>query len=54
MLGGPEIAIGPRVSPDGHMVTFQAMVQGLTQVAVMTPESGNWVVLTHRNATSAR
>jgi hypothetical protein len=38
MLGGPEIAIRPRVSLDGRIVAFQAMVKGLTQLAVMTPE----------------
>src|SRR5205085_10708142 len=27
---------------------FQAVVDGLTQVAVMKPESGNWTVLTQR------
>jgi hypothetical protein len=47
MLGGPEIAIGPRLSPDGHLLAFQAMERGLTQVAVMKPESGNWSILTH-------
>jgi serine/threonine-protein kinase len=34
-LGGPSVAMGPRVSPDGHTLAFQAMVDGLTQVAVM-------------------
>jgi Tol biopolymer transport system component/tRNA A-37 threonylcarbamoyl transferase component Bud32 len=47
MLGGPDMAFDPRLSPDGHLLAFQAMVDGLTQVAVMTPESGNWSVLTH-------
>jgi predicted Ser/Thr protein kinase len=47
-LGGPEIAIGPRISPDGHLLAFQAMDQGLTQVALMKPETGNWSTLTHR------
>jgi hypothetical protein len=46
MLGGPAIALGPRVSPDGKMLAFQAMVEGLNQVAVMKPETGNWTVLT--------
>ncbi len=46
MLGGPEMALDPRLSPDGHLLAFQAMVDGLTQLAVMTPESGNWSVLT--------
>jgi eukaryotic-like serine/threonine-protein kinase len=46
-LGGPEIALDPRVSPDGRLLAFQAVERGLNQVAVMTPESGNWSVLTH-------
>ena len=46
MLGGPEMALAPRLSPDGHLLAFAAMVDGLTQVAVMKPESGNWSVLT--------
>ena len=46
MLGGPEMAMNPRLSPDGHLLAFQAVVDGLTQVAVMKPESGNWSVLT--------
>ncbi len=47
-LGGPDIALGPRLSPDGHVLAFQAMVDGNTQVAVMKPESGSWKVLTRR------
>jgi eukaryotic-like serine/threonine-protein kinase len=46
VLGGSEIALFPRLSPDGHLLAFQAMVDGLTQIAVMKPESGNWSVLT--------
>ena len=45
-LGGSTVAMGPRVSPDGQTLAFQAMVDGLTQVAVMTPQSGNWTILT--------
>jgi hypothetical protein len=48
MLGGPQTALNPRVSPDGHLLAFQAMDRGMTQVAVMKPESGNWSILTHR------
>ncbi len=48
LLGGPEIAMEPRISPDGHTLAFQAMVSDMTQVAVMKPESGNWQVLTHK------
>jgi predicted Ser/Thr protein kinase len=47
-LGGPEMALDPRVSPDGHLLAFQAVDRELTQVALMKPESGNWSVLTHR------
>jgi len=48
-LGGPEMAMGPRISPDGHTLAFQAMVGENTQVAVMKPESGNWQVLTRKS-----
>ncbi len=47
-LGGSPLAIGPRVSPDGHTIAFQAMVDGQNQIAIMKPESGNWMVLTHQ------
>ena len=47
-LGGSDMALNPRLAPDGHLLAFQAMVDGQTQVAVMKPESGNWSVLTHR------
>jgi hypothetical protein len=45
-LGGPEIAANPQLSPDGHVLAFQAMVDGNSQVAVMKPESGSWNILT--------
>ena len=45
-LGGAKAATRPRVSPDGSALSFQVIVNGLTQVAVMKPESGNWQVLT--------
>jgi hypothetical protein len=47
LLGGPAIAFGPRASPDGKMLAFQALVEGNTQVGVMNPKSGNWTLLTH-------
>ncbi len=53
MLGGSAIAFGPRVSPDGRMLAFQALVDGLSQVAVMRPDSGNWTVLTHDRSRGA-
>ena len=46
-LGGPPVAMFPRVSPDGKTVAFAAMVDGQTQLAVLNPESGDWRVLTH-------
>ncbi len=46
ILGGPRDALCPRISPDGHTLAFQAMVDGLTQVAVMDTESGDWTILT--------
>jgi Tol biopolymer transport system component len=47
LVGGSTVALGPRMSPDGHTLAFQAMVDNLTQVAVLNPDSGNWNVLTH-------
>jgi len=46
LLGGPEIALTPRISPDGKTLAFLAMVNNLTQVAVMDPTNGNWTILT--------
>jgi predicted Ser/Thr protein kinase len=48
LLGGPETALDPRLSPDGNLLAFRAFDNGQTQVAVMKPESGNWSILTHR------
>ena len=45
-LGGPAVAMDPRVSPDGQLLAFQAMVDGQAQVAVMKPGTGDWTVLT--------
>ena len=47
ILGGPERALEPRISPDGHLLAFEAFDRGLAQVAVMKPETGNWSILTH-------
>ncbi|MGA3023310.1 MAG: protein kinase [Bryobacteraceae bacterium] len=46
MLGGPGVALGPRISPDGQLLAFVAMVDDQTQVAVMKPDVGSWTVLT--------
>ena len=45
LLGGSTVAMGPRISPDGQMLAFLAMVDGQSQVAVMKPQSGNWTIL---------
>jgi eukaryotic-like serine/threonine-protein kinase len=46
-LLGPSSAYGPRVSPDGQLISFITSVNGQTQVAVINATSGNWRVLTH-------
>ena len=46
LLGGSRVAMGPHIAPDGQTLAFLAMVDGLNQVAVMKPASGNWTVLT--------
>src|SRR5262249_27181432 len=45
-LPGPAVAVSPHLSPDGKTLAFLAYVNGLTQVAVRNPDSGNWRVLT--------
>ena len=47
LLGGPEMALNPRLSPDGNLLAFKAFDNTQAQVGVMKPESGNWTVLTH-------
>ena len=46
MIPGPNIAMGARISPDGHTLAFQVMIDNVTQVAVASPDSGNWTLLT--------
>jgi hypothetical protein len=46
-LGGAAISINPRVSPDGHLLAFVAMVNGVTELGVMEPGSASWTLLTH-------
>jgi len=46
LLGGPRVALGPQVSPDGQLVVFSAMVDGQTQVGVLRSQTGDWRVLT--------
>lgn len=46
IVSGSSVAFGPRISPDGHTLAFQAMVDNLTQVAVVNPGGGTWSLLT--------
>lgn len=46
MIPGPNISMGARISPDGRTLAFQAMIDNVTQVAVASPDTGNWTVLT--------
>ena len=41
------MALRPRLSPDGHLLAFLTMNDGLSQVAVMKPGTGIWTQLTH-------
>jgi predicted Ser/Thr protein kinase len=43
LLGGPEMAICPRISPDGHLLAF---VTAMEQVGLMKLESGDYTALT--------
>ncbi|HXT69634.1 MAG TPA: protein kinase [Vicinamibacterales bacterium] len=45
-LGGPSISYRPRLSPDGHLLAFMSVTDGLSQVSVMKPGTGVWTQLT--------
>jgi hypothetical protein len=47
LISGPRIAMSPRISPDGQLVAFLAMLEGQTQLGVMKPEAASWTPLTH-------
>lgn len=53
VLGGSTIASHPRISPDGQLLAFRAIIDGLSQIAVMKPDSSSWVALTHDRANGA-
>jgi hypothetical protein len=48
LLGGSLRVFSPTISPDGETLAFLTTIHGLTQVAVMKPGSGDWVVLSKR------
>jgi len=48
MLGGPQVSVSPRPSPDGHLLAFVGNdVDDVLQLWVTKPESGNRIMLTH-------
>lgn len=47
LLGGSIIASHPRISPDGQLLAFRAIVDGLSQPAVMKPDAQSWTVLSN-------
>jgi WD40 repeat protein len=47
-LGGPSTALCPRISPDGQMLAFLTLVNGLSQVAVMKADGSSWTLLSNQ------
>ncbi|MBL8115002.1 MAG: PD40 domain-containing protein, partial [Acidobacteria bacterium] len=50
LLGGASRAFAPTISPDGKTLAFVTLVDGVAQVAVMTPGSGDWDVRTKQRS----
>jgi len=48
-LGGPSQAFCVRLSPDGQLLAFLAMVDETSQVAIMKPDGTSWAVITREN-----
>ena len=46
-LGGPSLALRPRLSPDGHLLAFLSIDEVQSQISVMKPGTGVWTQLTH-------
>ena len=45
-LGGPPIAMLPRLSPDGKTIAFAALIGRQAQIGVLNLASGDWRILT--------
>ncbi len=50
LLAGSIRVFAPRVSPDSQTLAFVTVVGGISQVAIMKPGSGDWIVLSHQKA----
>jgi hypothetical protein len=48
LLAGTIRVFSPRISPDSQTLAFLTVVSGVSQVAIMKPGSGDWIVLTHQ------
>jgi len=48
LLGGSTAVFSPRVAPDGQTVAFVTLQDGVSQVALLRPASGDWTVLTRQ------
>jgi hypothetical protein len=47
LLGGSTQAFSVRLSPDGQLLAFLALVDQVAQVAIMKPDSESWTLITH-------
>ncbi|MGH9441556.1 MAG: protein kinase domain-containing protein [Thermoanaerobaculia bacterium] len=50
LLAGSIRVFAPRTSPDSQTLAFVTVVGGISQVAIMKPGTGDWVVLTRQKA----
>jgi tRNA A-37 threonylcarbamoyl transferase component Bud32 len=46
LVGTPATVLHARLSPDGQFLSFQTLIDGQSQLAVMRPGGGTWRVLT--------
>ena len=49
-LRGPRVSMSPRISPDGQLLAFLALVDGSMQLGVMKVGTDGWTLLTHGDA----
>ena len=50
LLAGTIRVFSPRISPDSQTLAFLTVVAGVSQVAILKPGSGDWIVLTHQKS----